>query len=457
MKTKLRSIGIRLTLWYAAAFATSLLLLGVAMWFAVQQGLYHAIDESLRDRADGIRIFIEDHKTRLFLDEVKEEFRAHGDLFQVLDEQGQWIHRAEGLQDLGTPGGAQLDLDPRFEDRTLGGAPVRLLSTNLEVDGHVYTVQVAAPLRDLQQGLRDALWLLAPLFPAVLLLGSAGGYWISRRALAPVDEITRTARSITADNLSERLTVPATGDELQRLSETLNEMIARLEFAFKRIIRFTADASHELRTPLAVMRTTAEVALRGNHADEERRDALEQIVAEIQRTSHLVDNLLLIANADAGHGRPDKVRMNLTDAVAEACTEGAVLARSKGVALQAQIPDEPIWVLGDAHALRRLFLILVDNAVKYTPAGGRCEVSVDERDGFVIGTVSDTGIGIAGEDLPHIFDRFYRVDRARSRAQGGTGLGLAIGRWIAEAHEASITVESELDRGSVFEVRLRRA
>jgi signal transduction histidine kinase len=205
------------------------------------------------------------------------------------------------------------------------------------------------------------------------------------------------------------------------------------------------------------MRTTAEVALRGNHADEERRDALEQIVAEIQRTSHLVDNLLLIANADAGHGRPDKVRMNLTDAVAEACTEGAVLARSKGVALQAQIPDEPIWVLGDAHALRRLFLILVDNAVKYTPAGGRCEVSVDERDGFVIGTVSDTGIGIAGEDLPHIFDRFYRVDRARSRAQGGTGLGLAIGRWIAEAHEASITVESELDRGSVFEVRLRRA
>jgi signal transduction histidine kinase len=290
-----------------------------------------------------------------------------------------------------------------------------------------------------------------------LLLASAGGYWVSRRALAPVDEITRTARSITADNLSQRLTVPSTGDELQRLSETLNEMIARIESAFTRIIRFTADASHELRTPLAVMRTTAEVALRGQRVDEERRNALEQIVAEIQRTSHLVDNLLLIANADAGHGRPAKVRMNLTDAVAEACTEGAVLARSKGVNLQARIPEEPIWVLGDTHALRRLFLILVDNAVKYTPTGGSCEVSVDEHDGFVVGSVRDSGIGIASADLPHIFDRFYRVDRARSRAQGGTGLGLAIGRWIAEAHEASITVESEIDRGSVFEVRLRRA
>jgi signal transduction histidine kinase len=233
-------------------------------------------------------------------------------------------------------------------------------------------------------------------------------------------------------------------------------MIARLEFAFKRIIRFTADASHELRTPLAVMRTTAEVALRGERADEEHRDALEQIVAEIQRTSHLVENMLVIANADAGHGRPSKVRVNLTAAVAEACMEGTVLARSKGVALHSRIPEEPLWVLGDAHALRRLFLILLDNAVKYTPAGGRCEVSMEERDGVVIGIVKDTGIGIARDDLPHIFDRFYRVDRARPRAQGGTGLGLAIGQWIIEAHEGSLSVESELDRGSVFEVRLRR-
>jgi signal transduction histidine kinase len=233
-------------------------------------------------------------------------------------------------------------------------------------------------------------------------------------------------------------------------------MIARLESAFDRIVRFTADAAHELRTPLAIIRTTAEVALRGRRAEAESRDVLERIVAETQRTSHLVDNLLIIANADAGQGQPGNVRANLTDAVAEACTEGAVLARAKGVAVLTHWPDTPVWVSGDAQALRRLFLILVDNAVKYTPGGGRCEVSVKEHDGFVVGTVADTGIGISGEHLPHIFDRFYRVDRARSRAQGGTGLGLAIGRWIAEAHGGSIVVKSEINSGSVFEVRLPR-
>lgn len=449
-----KSIGARLTMWYAAVFAVSLLLLGAGMWFAVQQGLYHAIDESLRDRAEGIRIFIEDHKTRLLRDEVKEEFRAHGDLFQVVDEDGHWVHQAEALHGSNAPSVEGLDMDPRFDNVTANGTPLRFLSTNIGIDGHIYTVQVAAPVRDLQQGLRDALWLLFPMFPVVLLIASAGGYWLSRRALAPVDEITETARSITADHLSQRLAVPPTGDELQRLSETLNEMIARLESAFRKIGRFTADASHELRTPLAVMRTTAEVALRGTERNGEHREALEQIVAEIERTSHVVDNLLFIANADSGHGRLSKKPVDLAEAVSEACAQGAVLARAKGIELHVRLPDKPVCVTGDAHALRRLFLILLDNAVKYTPAGGSCEVSFVENDGFVVGAVRDTGIGIPGDDLPHIFDRFYRVDRARTRQQGGTGLGLAIGQWIAEAHNGTISVESVLDHGSRFEVRL---
>jgi two-component system, OmpR family, heavy metal sensor histidine kinase CusS len=452
----LHSIGVRLTLWYAAAFAASLLLLGGAMWFAVQQGLYHAIDESLLDRAEGIRIFIEDHKARLSLDEVKEEFRAHGDLFQVIDDEGHWVHQANALRGQGVPTTSGLGIEPRFDNATVGGAPLRFLSTNIDVDGRIYTVQVAAPLRELQQGLRNALWLLAPLFPAVLLIAAAGGYWISRRALAPVDAITETARSITADNLSGRLAVPATGDELQRLSETLNEMIGRLESAFQKLTRFTADASHELRTPLAVMRTTAEVALRGTERDGEYREALEQIVAEVQRTSHLVENMLLIANADSGHGRFSMTRVDFAAAAGEACTEAAVLARARGVQFDVRLPRGPLWVAGDANALRRLFLILVDNAVKYTPSGGSCAVHFAERDGMFIGTVEDTGIGISGDDLPYVFDRFYRVDRARSRQQGGTGLGLAIGQWIAASHGGTIHVESELDRGAVFEVRLPR-
>jgi heavy metal sensor kinase len=451
-----RSIGFRLASWYAAAFGMSLLLLGGTMWFAVQQGLYHAIDEALRDRAAGIEIFIADHKTRLDLDEVKEEFRAHGDLFRVVDEQGRVIHRAESFADAALPSTEALSTGVRFDDAVVGGAPLRFLSTNIPIDGHVYTIQVAAPLRDLQQGLHDALRILVPLFPAALLLAAVGGYWISRRALAPVDEITRTARSITADNLSRRLAVPRTGDELQRLSETLNDMVARLEAAFAKITRFTADASHELRTPLAVMRTTAEVALREPRPDDAHREALESIVAEIQRATHLVENLLLIAKADSGHGSLTMSRVDLRSTVAEACAEGAVLAHSKALRLEARLPEGPVWVTGDANALRRLFLILLDNAVKYTASGGFCEISLAEREGGAIVAVSDTGIGISRDDLPHIFDRFYRVDRARSREQGGTGLGLAIGQWLATAHGATIAVTSELDRGSRFEVHLPR-
>jgi len=448
-----RTIGGRLTLWYAAAFSCALLVLGVVMWLAVQQSLYHAIDEGLRDRIEGIQVFIEDHKDRLDQDEVREEFRAHGELFQVIDQNGVSIHRAESFEDAPTPPLVGLGAEPRFDNVGVNGAPLRFRSQSITVDGKVYGVQVAAPLASLQQGLRDALWLLVPMFPLMLALASAGGYFMSRRALAPVDRITQTARLITAENLSERLALAQTGDELERLAATLNEMIGRLEAAFKKISRFTADASHELRTPLAVMRTTAEVALR-NPDSREHRGALEQVIAEIERTTSLVENLLLIAKADSGSAELSKRSIDVLEAIDEACAQAAVLAQVKGINLTKRLPAHPIAVTADRDAMRRLFLILLDNAVKYTPAGGEVEVTVEARDGQVHGVVTDTGIGIASTDLPHIFDRFYRVDRARSRASGGVGLGLAIARWITEAHGGGLFVESELDRGSRFRVQL---
>jgi heavy metal sensor kinase len=448
-----RTIGGRLTLWYAAAFSSALLVLGVVMWLAVQQSLYHAIDEGLRDRIDGIQVFIEDHKNRLDQEEVREEFRAHGDLFQVIDQDGVSIHRAESFEGAPTPALTGLGAEPRFDNLAVNGAPLRFRSQSIMVDGKIYGVQVAAPLASLQQGLRDALWLLVPMFPLMLALASAGGYFMSRRALAPVDRITQMARSITAENLSKRLALPQTGDELERLSATLNEMIGRLEAAFRKISRFTADAAHELRTPLAVMRTTAEVALRNSDGNE-HRIALEQVIAEIERTTSLVENLLLIAKADSGSAELSKRSIDVIGAIDEACAQAAVLAQVKGINLTKRLPAHPIAVTADRDAVRRLFLILLDNAVKYTPTGGEVEVTVETRDGQVHGFVTDTGIGIASTDLPHIFDRFYRVDRARSRASGGVGLGLAIARWITEAHGGGLFVESELDRGSRFRVQL---
>ncbi|HEX7235700.1 MAG TPA: ATP-binding protein [Gammaproteobacteria bacterium] len=449
-----RSIGARLTLWYAAMFAAALLVLGVAMWFTVRQSLYHAVDESLGDRVRGIHTFIDDHKTRLDVDEVKEEFRAHGELFQVLDDRGAVVHRADTLTGLALPPIREAGATPRFDNVVADGEPLRFLTQNVAVGGRSYTVQVAAPLAELQEGLRDALWLLVPLFALMLLIASAGGYFLSRRALEPVDRITQTARSISADNLSQRLAVPSTGDELERLSATLNEMIGRLEAAFKRISRFTADASHELRTPLAVMRTTAEVALRHSGEGGEHRAALGAVVGEIERTTQLVDNLLLIAKADAGSAQLARIPVDIAAAAEEAHAQMSILARTKGIALEVRLPAEPVVVIGDRDALRRLFSILLDNALKYTAAGGAAEVVVSRNGAHALGVVTDTGIGIPADDLPHVFDRFYRVDRARSRELGGAGLGLAIARWIVESHGGEIGVASELERGSRFEVRL---
>jgi heavy metal sensor kinase len=450
---RFRSVGARLTLWYTAAFAVAAVVLGIAIWFAVQQSLYRAVDDGLRDRVEGIGRFIEDHKSRLLLDDVREEFRAHGDFFQVIDADGRAVHRGTALEDADlTPLGA--DTAGRFASATVLGKPLRVLSRHIAIDGQTYTIQAAAPLSNLQDGLRAAAWRLVLAIPFALVVAAAGGFWLSRRALAPVDRITQTARLITAESLSKRLEVAPTGDELERLSQTLNEMIARLENAFQRITRFTADASHELRTPLAVMRTTAEVALRAPQAAGEQRDALEQIVAEIERMSHLVENLLLIAKADSGAADLKKRRIDIVEAVREACSEASVLARVKGLRFDTQLPETTLWVNGDRDALRRLFLILLDNAVKYTPAGGSLAVAVSAQNGRVLGTVRDSGIGIAPEHLPHLFARFYRADRARSRADGGAGLGLAIGRWIAEVHGGRLSVESEPQHGSSFHVEL---
>jgi heavy metal sensor kinase len=315
-------------------------------------------------------------------------------------------------------------------------------------------VQLAYPLDDFYEALdrfRRVLFLSSPL---LLLLASAGGYWLSRRALAPVDQITREARSISAQNLSRRLAVPHTRDELQRLSQTLNGMLERLEQAFWQITQFTADASHELRTPVALMRTRAEIALRRPRSEEEYRETLRQILEDLERISSLIENLMLLARADSGAEALQRTRINMVKSVGEACLEGRTLAETKQINFREELPESPVWIEGESNSLRRLFLILLDNAVKYTPPQGRITVSVHSSDGCAVTEVRDTGIGIAAEDLPHIFERFFRADRARSRENGSAGLGLSIGQWIAEAHGGIIRALSKPGEGSVFQVQI---
>lgn len=462
---KWRSIGLRLTLWYTGSLAVVLLLLGGGWWLALRHSMYHAVDESLRDRVQGVRQFIAQEAEWLSPEEIGFEFREHsvlgpgGDLFQVADHEGAWLYRSQPLYDEDVPvyGTEELGETLRFENIVVRDAPLRFLSQVVEAGGRRYAVQVAAPLQELEEGLAEFSWVLMLALPGVLLVASAGGYWVSRRALGPVDEITSVARSIGAGNLSRRLNVPDSGDELQRLSETLNDMIARLEAAFERVTRFTGDASHELRTPLALMRTTAELALDEREDPASREQALRHILAEVERTSQLVDNLLWIARADSGALTDAKNAVELGQLLDEVRIQAAPLARARQHALKTSLPGHPVTVQGDALALRRLFLILLDNAIKYTPPGGRVDVRLEQEDGVATVSVRDTGIGIPEPDVERIFDRFYRVDKARSREQGGAGLGLAIGKWIVDRHGGRIAVENPPDGGTVFRVTLPSA
>ena len=462
---KPRSIGSRLTLWYGGVLGLAIAVFGLGVWFSMQHSLYEAVDESLRDRVEGVRRFIEQESTWLTLDEIRDEFREHsvlgpgGDLFQVRDADGNWVYRSGPLYDEHVPiyDVAEIGSELRFENIEVRGAPLRFLAQSVEARDARFVIQVAAPLHELQEGIGDFVWALAALIPAVLLAASAGGYWISRRALRPVDEITQTARSISSANLTHRVPVPRSGDELERLASTLNEMIQRLEDSFERISRFTADASHELRTPLSLMRATAEVALRDEDHPEEWRQGISQILAEVERTSHLVENLLLLAKADSGQADFQRAPVDLARVVEEACVESRPLVQANGLSLTTSIGDDPVHVAGDSQALRRLLLILIDNAVKFTPAGGRINVEVKAEVTTAVVAVHDTGCGIPPEDLPLIFDRFYRVDKARDRDKGGAGLGLAIARWIVDVHGGDIKADSRPGAGATFEVLLQLA
>src|SRR5213078_666386 len=293
----------------------------------------------------------------------------------------------------------------------------------------------AKPVDEALEALERFRVILAFAAPLLLIAASAGGYWISSRALAPVDEISRAAQRISIENLTDRLEVAETGDQLQRLSETLNAMFARLGSSVRRMKQFTADASHELRTPVSLIRTTAEVAVqKRDRPAGDYLQALDDILEESERTSQVVDSLMLLARADSGKETLECFPVDACAVVRSAAEQGERLARNQGVAFSVKLPENPIPIHADPDALRRAFLILLDNAVKYTPRGGSVQVALTASDGFAVASVSDTGIGIGPQDQAHVFDRFWRADKARSPEQGGAGLGLSIAKWIVDMH-----------------------
>ena len=451
------SIGARLTLWYLLTFAGAQLIFGAGMWFLARRSLYRITDDALKGQIDDLTNFFEAQKKNASVAKLQEEvaeaylLEHSGDYLQIYDESdGAWIFRADFLRKHAFPQEVgSLSTRARYRDYRLG-ISLRFVAQRIEANGRVFTVQTGLPIDQVNQTLvlfRRDLLIFAPL---LLLAAAVGGFWLSRKALSPVDTITRAARTINASNLSDRLVKLTTGDELQRLSDTLNEMLGRIEHAFIRVTQFTADASHELRTPISLIRTEAEIALRKSRGDAEYRDALRHILLEAERTSALVEELLTLARADSGRENLRLTLIDLRPALAETVKGWRQVAETRNLQFTQAIADCELPVLADRKAVQRLLGILLDNAVKYTPPPGVVELRLEARGDKVVMVVRDTGIGIAEQDQTRIFERFYRADKARNRELGGAGIGLAIAEWIVQQHSGSIAVQSSLGSGSTF-------
>jgi heavy metal sensor kinase len=318
-----------------------------------------------------------------------------------------------------------------------------------------YLVLVTEPLQEVTDQLGSVRQILYFGLPATLFLAGLGGFFLAKKTLLPVVEMSTQAQHIGATNLEERLTVANPSDELGHLAFVFNELLSRLETSFDRMRQFTADASHELRTPLSVIRGEADVILSQDRTQSEYRDAITTIADEARRLSLIVDDMLALARADAGQHPLRAREFYLDDLLEESCKAMQFLAAGKGITLGLK-PAQDVTFVGDEDLIRRLILNLLDNAIKYTPEGGSVSLELDVTDTSVRIIVVDTGIGISEETGARIFERFYRVEKARSRASGGVGLGLSIAKWVVEAHGGAISVESKPGFGSRFTIELPR-
>jgi heavy metal sensor kinase len=455
-------IRLRLTAWYFAAVLLMLSVFGAGMFVAMRWSIERTTDQDLRLRATGVVTFMRSTMLKSTMDHFNHELqerlalRPGDDLLQISKPDGGWVFRSETMRQLGISSATGYSsATPVVLTTTVRGLPIRIIAFSLVIDRVPYTIQMGASMQHAYAVNRQFGWLLLASIPVMVVLASLGGYSMSRRALAPVVKITEDARLIGAHNISQRLAVPVARDELQRLSLTLNDMMDRLESAFRRITEFTADASHELRTPTGVIRATAEFALMSSRNEETYRAALRDNLEEAERMTLLIEDLLTLARADSGDRPRRSSLVNLGESLTQAFNRGRLLAEARQIEIGIEVPAQPLFIHGDANAVCRLFLIFIDNAVKYTPESGRITATLRaDRDG-VIAEIQDTGIGIAADEIPHIFQRFYRADKARSRNVAGAGLGLSMAAWIAESHDAAIEVDSAPGRGSTFRVRFR--
>jgi heavy metal sensor kinase len=462
----LGNIRFKLTLWYIVILGIILTSFSTFLYLTLSGSLYKGIDVKIKSIAEVIGSSSTNPYSQYSFSNIdrmlEDSFRVTPvtKFIQVLDESGRIGRKSDNLQDFQLPisfrtlkNASQGKIT--FETiKALGEYPLRMVTVPV-IQGRnlVNIVQVATSLEEVEEALNTLLLILWITVPSALVFASLGGLFLANKALRPVDEITKTARRITSKNLEQRIKLRKGNDEIGRLAETFNEMISRLGRSFKQMRQFSADASHELRTPLTIVKGEIEVGLRKQRPLKEYRRILKSNLEEVNHMSQIVNDLLFLSKADMGEIHLQKQRIDLTQLVTEVHAQARMIAIAKEITVRMSA-DSNVVVIGDRLRLRQLLLNLVDNGIKYTPEGGEMVISLASNDSQVELRVLDNGIGISPEDQPHIFDRFFRVDKARSREAGGSGLGLSISRWIIEAHGGEISVQSEPGKGSTFTVTL---
>ena len=455
--------------WYVGTVVVVMAAFSLLLYYGLRRSLLASTDDALRDTAQDITVALHeehDEPVGMLVSECVTE-KHHAGQVQVL------VRPASGPPDqilaalTGEPAAESLPLTAAVWTTALAGSasfetsgPVRgsawRVLTFAARDARMqYVIQVGMSLKSVTETLRRVALTLLVSVPLLLAVLALFGYFFIRGALQPVRRMVATVHGIRADDLSHRITDVESADEIGELAATFNAMLGRVERAFDAVRQFSSDAAHELKTPLTALRGEMEVALRKEREPEEYRAALESGLEETAKLERIIDDLLLLARTDASSGTLANESVALDEVVLEAYEETCALAERMGISLVLSDLDE-VRIRGNALLLRRLLVNLIDNGIKYNRPGGNVSVTLGlERGGNQARlVVEDTGIGIPAESLPHLFDRFYRVDKARSRDVGGTGLGLAIVKRVAEAHGGSVTAESKLGKGSRFTVVL---
>lgn len=500
------ALKVKLAFWYAVIVALSLLIFGGYTYLSVSGELNSNLDSSLMNVARSLDHIIkeerlaptkvpggiDDKDTRVKTEESSRPFvgplrpekpgsdeetnelwaavyehillNPRNYFIQISDKTGNIIWQSENMKNDSLPvlnsafrGNLKQSYDKQarignnvvFSNITHMGTRLRLLYYQSDRA----LISVGYSVEEINATMSKLLNMLLFAIPIILLVSTLGGLLLSRLSLRSIDDITGTANEITARNLSLRLPEPEVSDELGRLTTTLNKMIERLEASFSRVKQFTSDASHELRTPLTILRGELELVLHEQKSIEEYQVVITSALDEVVRLSGVVENLLDLSRADRGQARMNYRRHDLSQLIVDVTDDVAILSEAKDIKVEADI-EQGIVFLYDSGRFHQAFLNIIDNAIKYTAKGGTIFISLKKENQYALITVRDTGRGIPEEDLPNIFDRFYRVDKSRSGEKKGTGLGLSIAKWVVDAHDGKIEVESELDKGTEFRMFL---